>query len=961
MNGGKKAVMDERLNHEDGRISDPGVPEQRARVIRRPVRLGLTVVAFVVVAALVYRIAEGQQALTTEAQRMLYPLLSGFLIGGLTALWLYHQTASDSDVKPEPKPWFYPVLGGALTLALAALAFMFIGMWPVGNLTLMMSDMRGQYAPMLAQLRDMLLHGGSPLYSFEIGTGTSFIPLFSYYLASPLNLLLVLFPQAYLAEGILLITLIKIVLAGAFMTLCLQYIFDRRCCATVAVGVMYALMQYVIGYSWDIMWLDCVMFLPLCVMGFEHMMRTGKYLLYVLSLAYALYSNYYIGFMICIFLVLYYAAFLLREKRAGRRQALGFARFAVGSLLGGGLAMFLLVPVLLSLVSTSAASESLPAFGTNFPLFNLLGRSLLLTTPTVRTGTLPNIYCGVLAVLALPIFATMRSVPLRRRLAYLGLFGVMALSMVLNRLDLFWHGLHEPNDLPYRFAFLYAFALLLIAFEVLYRIREIRPAQLGGALLGIAVYLIVEEKFGTEGYSVASLYLSFGMIAVYAAVMLAAANRRITLRSAYLLTVLFVSVEMLINASGAFKLLHDTEGFSNHSAYLDNDVTEAITESINRLEEIGDAEMGGEFYRLEFLPRRTMVDTALFDYRGITVFASSGSYDMTRFMGSMGYNVNGMNRQRYRSFVPTCDSLLGIRYVAMTTDVTGHPQLEKLETVQVGSSKYHLYRNPYALPVGFMAKTGVKDWAYSYYNPMLSQNSLFEALTGNAGDVMRCQPVSADSDSVEISDGTAFQIRDAQTATFRSTVEERGQIYVFVDCQAAKSIYVHSGDSRWEVTPIRPFIIDVGTLDAGSEITVDVTTGGNCKGNVLVARLDEDAFVRDIASLAANGMTVTSFDDSSITGTVHAGEAGVLCTTVQYDDGWTVEVDGIEVETFAVGDALLAFDLQPGDHEIYLHFFPKGFTAGITMSAVSLVALVLLRMLLKRRERRGKRVLSVVE
>ena len=944
--------MDEQQIRLKGQTIDPVAvpsPRRRAKPMHPLLRWGLIAVVFAAISALIYQLAKGEPSLTTEMQQQLYPLLSGLFIGGLTVLWLFHQTASDGRPKAEPKVWFFPALGGALTLIVAVLAYMCVGMWPVGEKSAMIIDMRYQYAPMFGRLRDMLLHGGSPLYAFQIGTGTSFIPLFGYYLASPLNVLIVLFPLKYLAEGILTITLIKITLIGASMTLCLQYVFKRRCYATVVAGMMYALTMYVLAYSWNVMWLDCVMSLPLCVMGFERLMRTGKYLLYVLTLAFTLIANYYIGFMVCIFLALYYLVYFFREERTGRQRAAGFGRFALGSLLGGGLAMIVLVPIALSLSSTSAAGGSLPGFETNFAVFDLIGRGLFQSSPTIRSGDLPNLYCGVLAVLALPIFATMKSIPLRRRLSYLGLLGALALSLVLKQVDLLWHGMHSPNDLPYRYSFLYCFVLVLIAYEVLCRIQDIRPAQLGLTVAGIALYLIVEEKFGTEKFSSVSLYVSFALIAIYAMIMLAAANRKIALRCGYMLMLVFVSTELLFNASASLQTVDGNEHYTDHEVFLDNEETDAVIEAVERMREIGDAAEGGAFYRMEFLPRITLVDTGLFNYRGITVFASSGSYNMTRFMGSLGYDVNGVNSQIYRSFMPTSDALLGIKYVALKNDLTNHPQLVKLDTVENDSTAYHIYENPYALPVGLVAKNDVKEWEHSYYNPVLTQNSLYQALTGNADEILQCQQIATDHSSATVSSEHAFNISGAQTVTFNAVVSERGQVYIQVDCRAAESIAVSGGGNKWSVNPKRPYIIDAGTLDAGTEVTVTVTTSGSCSGNVYVARLNADAFVQDTEALIANGMVVTSFTDTSISGTVHADEASVLCTTVPYDAGWTVKVDGRKVETFAVGSALLAVDLEPGDHEIVMSFFPRGFIAGIAISAASLACLVLLLVFQKKR------------
>ncbi|MBQ9414926.1 MAG: YfhO family protein, partial [Clostridia bacterium] len=813
--------MDEKQIQTNGGTSPAKAPASVGKIV---VQCILIAVAFLAVFAAVFLYAKGRSTLTTTAQSILYPGLSAFLLGGLTVLWLYYQTGLDrNELKKEKKAWFYPVLGGALTMCILSIAYIGLGMWPAGERSAMIVDLHHQYAPMLAQLRHMLLNGGSALYSFEIGTGTSFLPLFAYYLASPLNLLLILFPQAYLAEGILLITIIKIALAGAFMTLCLQYVYKRRSYAAVVVGIMYALMMYMLAYSWDVMWLDCVFALPLVVMGFERLIRTGKYLMYVLSLAYCLYANYYIGFMVCIFMVLYYLMFFFRAKRSAVNQGWGAARFAIGSLLGGGLAMFLLLPVVMSLSSTSAAGGTLPNFAENFNIFELFGRSLFETSPTIRSGNLPNIYCGVLAVLALPIFATLKTIPLRRRLAYLGLFAVIAISLVINQLDLLWHGLHSPNDLPYRFSFLYGFALLLITYEVLHRVRDIKPTQIGGSIIGIAVYLIVEKQIGTHDYSYVSLYVSFALILVYGLIMLIASKKKWALRCAYTLLLLVVSTELLFNATETFSQMNNNEHYTAHSSYLDNDVTKAVQATVDRMEAIGDEAANGDFYRIEFLPRRTTADTAMFDYRGITVFASTGSYNLTRFMGSLGYDVNGVNSQLYKSYVPTADALMGLKYIAMDTNLSDHPQLKKLEAVQVGGSTYYIYENPYALPLGFVVDSTAKTWNYSYYNPMSSQNSLFSAMTGNAGNVMETQQITVENEAANINGVSSFNMSGGGTAVFHSTVEKAGQIYIHVDCRAAKSISVSSGSGSWSVTTYEPYIIDAGTLSAGSDVSVTIT------------------------------------------------------------------------------------------------------------------------------------------
>ncbi len=960
-------------------------PKPVAEKSQNSLVIPLLCVVFAAVGLLFFLIARNEETLTTPIQKMLFPLLTGLIISGVVTIWLVNQLHEIQRFGKTAPAWLMPVFGGLLTLLLMSAAYMCIGMWPVGEKSAMIVDMHHQYAPMLAQLRDMLLHGGSPLYSFEVGTGTSFIPLFAYYLASPLNLLLLAFPQAFLAEGILLITLIKMMLTGAFMTLCVQYIYKRRNFSSVVIGVMYALMMYMLAYSWDIMWLDCVMCLPLVILGFEHMMRTGKYLLYVLTLAYTLYANYYIGFMICVFLVLYYLVFLIRAHRSASKNWVGLARFVIGSALGGGLSMFILMPTFLSLSSTSASSGSLMEnlsrmienfLQTNFDFYEILGRSLYGVEPTIRSGNLPNIYCGVLAILALPLFASLSTIPLRRRLTYLGLMLVMLLSLIFTQLDLAWHGFHSPNDLPYRYSFLVSFVMLLITADVLYRIRDIKPKPLALSVFGIAVYLIIEEHFGAEDLSLASIYVSFLLIAIYAVIIFLTGRRKLLVRAAYLSLLVVVTVEMLFNATSTFKMMNNNEHYTAHDSYLDNDVTKAVQATVDQMELIGDEAADGDFYRMEFLPRRTTADTALFDYRGITVFASSGSYNMTRFMGSIGYDVNGVNSQLYQSVIPTADAMMGIKYVAKESYVAEHPQLVGLgQEVSVGDSRYRLYENPYALPLGYMVKDAVKDFhsadafygagdngidSECYYNTFGTQNKLYKTMTGTTEDVYRALPVVSLNDTIATMNSTVnFSINGANTAVFTATPDVADEYYIYVDCRAAKSINASAADRSWGVTTYQPYIIDAGHLEAGQQVTVTITSDMACQGNIYVMALNTDVFERDIEILKKNTLKVDRFDDSSLHGTIHVDEAGVMCTSVEFDKGWTVKVDGKKVETFPLNGALLAIDLEPGDHDIEMNFRPVGLVRGVLLSVFSLVALLLLQVYLKARDT-GKSFMTVL-
>ncbi len=217
---------------------------------------------------------------------------------------------------------------------------------------------------------------------------------------------------------------------------------------------------------------------------------------------------------------------------------MGCVRFAAGSLWGAGMAACLLIPVALALGRTSAAGGELGDFRTNFEIFDLFGRLFYGSTPTIRSGNLPNLYCGVAAAVLLPIYFGQKQISLRRRICYGGLLVLMLLSCTITRWDLVWHGLHSPNDLPYRFSFLTIFVVLLLVGYTLSQLRHVTTRQIFFSLGASAAYLVVWEKLaGVNDAAGAAnaqkvspddkmLYINLLLLAVYGLVLLVGAVKK---------------------------------------------------------------------------------------------------------------------------------------------------------------------------------------------------------------------------------------------------------------------------------------------------------------------------------------------------------------------------------------------------------------------------------------------------
>jgi len=110
-------------------------------------------------------------------------------------------------------------------------------------------------------------------------------------------------------------------------------------------STMYALSASAITYGFNYMWLDSLILIPLVVAGLDDIMELKKPVFYVVSLSLVLITNYYMGFMVCIFLFIYflYKLFLgkLNNKKEILRKITTFVCFSILAVTIAGIVFFI--------------------------------------------------------------------------------------------------------------------------------------------------------------------------------------------------------------------------------------------------------------------------------------------------------------------------------------------------------------------------------------------------------------------------------------------------------------------------------------------------------------------------------------------------------------------------------------------------------------------------------------------
>ncbi|MDE5792845.1 MAG: YfhO family protein, partial [Oscillospiraceae bacterium] len=303
------------------------------------------------------------------------------------------------------------------------------------------------------------------LYSWRTGLGTNFLSLMAYYIASPLNLLSVFMNLENLRDGMMVILMLKFSFAGFFMAKCLRYVFHKNDLSITMFGIMYALCSYMVGYYWNTIWIDTVAMLPLVMMGLTMLVREGKYRVYVISLAVALFSNYYIAYFICIFTVIAFFCLCLYENINFKKFFKRFALITGSSLLGAGLSSFILLPTLFALQLTYSINNTFPKTISFYEKWRDIVSNMLAYTEVTSKDGLPNLYCGLLPVLLLGVFLIAKKIRIREKISSVLILVFLVVSCNMNYLNFIWHGFHFTNMLPYRFSFLFSFVVLIMGYR----------------------------------------------------------------------------------------------------------------------------------------------------------------------------------------------------------------------------------------------------------------------------------------------------------------------------------------------------------------------------------------------------------------------------------------------------------------------------------------------------------------
>ncbi|NVO88446.1 YfhO family protein [Lactobacillus rhamnosus] len=839
----------------------------------------------------------------------------------------------------------YPlILSFLLPGLLVAFYFAIRGAFPFGSSSVLTVDLGQQYIDFFAYLRQTLLgNPGQLFYAFNKGLGGDMFGVFAYYLLSPFNLLVVLFPADLLDVAVFVIMILKISTAGLTM----GWYAKRHAITGLMIptfGLAYALSGWMLANSFNLMWLDAAILLPLIIQSLETLLNGGRVFAYIGWLTAAFIVNFYTGYMIAIFLVLYTGYWLGSHATSWRQASHTSMRFVWASILAGMNSAVVLLPTWFQLAQ-SKGTYTVKTIQWRFEYApdRLLSKMLpgSFNFDQMPSGY-PNFYIGALGFVLAILFFISRHQTWRQKMAAALVTAFLVLSCMFEPLDLMWHGFQFPVWYPYRFTFILCFWLLGLGISTLQKHQSALSFRTLVILLIVFGFIDGDVALHLNDYNFLTIgHLIFGIgTLLLVLVWLSLDHRR---------PFWFGFAIVLVDMSGSLILTLNQLAYLDHHAY--HDYAAALIQGARTINQTDNG-----FFRIGKTTIRTRNDPMTGNYRGADQFNSLLEPATPQFFGQIGQPEDD-GSVAYTNGTLITDSLLGIKYFLTPThtssalpDAGQRPDLKWYQQLrQVGP--WQVLKSPFAQQLGFAADKALLNQQLYSDTPLANQSFILQAALGkNTTPYFTALPLPSPTLTgvrrVTIGTNPTFAKSGSgpHTVTYQFQ-PQTGKTYVLTLGSHFANHLVTLKQNGKTVTLPESFndTITVNVTPTNTAEVQTLTFRFNKKEawfeNIGLYQADTEQLIQDLKQLQTGGWHVTRVTATALAAniTIHK-QNQMLQTTIPAAPGWQVKVNGQPVKPKTSLGIFMALPLKPGHYHITMRYRPPllGWGSLITIASVLL-------------------------
>lgn len=849
----------------------------------------------------------------------------------------------------------YPfLLAFLLPVSLMLGYFIYRGMYPFGKSSLLTVDLGQQYVDFFVAYRDTLLHHPAKLfYSFSKAIGGEMMGEYAYYLLSPFNLFLLPFKENTITAGIMLITLLKYGCSGLSMVWLLEKRFKESHLMNITFAIAYALMGWFVANQLNLLWLDAAVFLPLIIAGFFKMLDERKPLLYILMLGWMMIINYYMAYMICLFLILFLCYYLASTWTSIKDALHKLLTFGLSSLLAGGLSCVTLLPTIFTLsTSKGQYTQQKVSFHLEYNPLKILSKLTLGSFNfTQMPSGQPNIFMSTLALFLFIIFFLNQKFSLRQKLTAFLITVFFILSMCFEPLDLLWHGMQFPVWYPSRFSFLFCFWVIYIArqsfgsFQAKDRTKLFVPFFLYALML---FYLLINmKKFNFMSNK--TLFVS-AVFALLSLALLACSTATISTLTRDILLFVVVCFEMSLNA---YLSLNNISYLTQKEYTIPSTALRADKKALTALDK--------SLYRVAMLYVRTKNDGLANNLNTGSYFSSALEKTIPDFYGQIG-NPDGDSYAAYTNGTLITDTLLNMKYIVQPKNSAEVPLNSKIQTIserpdtneyqKVAQTKQTtIYQNPYATGIVYAANKSLLSALELYNDPITYQTNWLNYASGTWPSTKYFFPTNFSEvvfqnipKSLNLTGMTFKKIKTDKEAQiiFKFTPTTNDSYYLTLGSSLDNDYvtwYLGNRQLNYYDTFRHTVVLNIANHQKGDEIILTAKLKKNSLwlSNFVLYRMDTQSVLAKLKEVHQNRIQNVHYSQTKIAGTLKTTSNQILATTIPYSKGWSLKVDGKKVPIIKIQEAFVGASVDKGKHHIELTYQPPYLVLGLIISVISLM------------------------
>lgn len=794
-----------------------------------------------------------------------------------------------------------------------------------------------------------------PLWDFSIGYGSDIMTSLHYYVfGDPLNLISIAVPSRYTEHLYGILILFRMYLSGiSFSIYCRKRNLSRQ--ASLAGTFCYVFCGYTMfSAARHPFFLIPMIYFPLLLVGAERIFEGKKSPLFSIMVFLSAISNFYCFYMI-VFAVCFYVFvrfFTLRHERPFKDFLSVIGRFFCHACIGVLMSAIIFFPILIQFSGTSRMNAS-QIYGSLYSLryykkfMSSFLNSFYVGEWTVLGFTAPS-------ALAIIVLFGKRKQHTALKISFLTLTAMLWIPF-------FGKILNGFSYVSNRWCWIYASLISYITAVVWKDLTELKPVSKLIVTTGSLAYLVCLATLGAKRECIL-----FGGLLLILAVFKALSG--ILKKDVFFrLIPLTLFCIILLHSISNWRQLFFASHKNNVSTYTDFGKAYQKTSSTSPFAVNKFSESEKNFYRIETDNFEVANSPLLADHSSVLYYWSLENGCISNYLMDMSiakFRVFNFKDLDHRTFL---DALADVKYfVQNKTDYLPYGY-EYLDTVPLGPNEFRVYKNKYALPLGYTYRSRIPYESYQNMDPISRQEALLQGIVldkepdGSFDKTPTANP-SFTSKSIDYNleckknvtqqpDGSFLAAKKGAAVELSFEGMEKCETYVWIrganiNSDAAKEFTVRfiSDESRNVLrfntqnhklySGQKDFIVNLGYHEKPlTSIKIKFPYKGVYSfDDIKIICQPMENYKRQVEALQTYKMENEEIGVNTVKGSVSVPDERILCLSIPYTKGWNATVDGKKETLLKANIMYMALPLSKGTHTIELTYQTPGLSAGIGMS-----------------------------